>query len=210
MYDLEEQEQIAALKAFWAEYGRMIIAGVAAFVIGVSGVQGWRYYQRTNAEQASSLYGKLETAVNKGDTTEIRSAGTEILSRYSATPYAAMAALVMAKTEYDDGKADAAAKQLEWALEHAKSDEVRSMARLRLAGVLLDQKKYDDAIKLLEAKVSDSFVALYADMRGDVLVAQGKNADARAAYQQALDKTVHGNPWRGVVQLKLDALGSAQ
>ncbi len=210
MYDLEEQEQIAALKAFWKEYGRLVIAGVSAFVIGVAGVQGWRYYQRTTAEQASGLYAKLEDAVNKGDANEIRAMGTEIQSRFGSTAYASMAALVMAKTEYEDGKVESAAKQLEWALEHAKSEDVRAIARLRLAAVMLDQNKHEQAIKLLDAPVTDAFTPLYSDLRGDILVGQGKVAEARAAYQQALDKSPPASTWRSIVQLKLDALGTSQ
>lgn len=210
MYDLEEQEQIAALKAFWKEYGRLVIAGISAFVIGVAGVQGWRYYQRTTAEQASGLYAKLEDAVNKGDVNEIRAMGTEIQSRFGSTAYASMAALVMAKTEYEDGKVESAAKQLEWALEHAKSEDVRAIARLRLAAVVLDQDKHEQALKLLDAPVTDAFTPLYSDLRGDVLVGLGKVAEARAAYQQALDKSPPASTWRNIVQLKLDALGTSQ
>jgi predicted negative regulator of RcsB-dependent stress response len=207
-YDLEEQEQIDSLKHFWTDYGRLIITGVVAFVVGVGGIQGWKYYNRTQAKDASVEFGKLDVAMAKGDINEIRNVGSDIVDRYPRTSYAPMAALVVAKAERDAGDLDAAASQLEWAAQNAASEEARMLSRLRLAGVLLDQEKYEEALKLLDEKVTEAFVALYSDLRGDVLVEQGKMAEARAAYQQALDKSVESGGWRNVVQIKIDALGT--
>ena len=208
IYDLEEQEQIDSLKHFWADYGRLIITGVVAFVVGVGGIQGWKYHKRTQAQKASVQFGKLDVAVAKGDINEIRNVGEELISSYPNTPYAPMAALVVAKTERDAGELDAAAVQFEWAIESAASEDVRMLARLRLAGILLDQEKYDNALKLLDADVTQAFVALYSDLRGDVLVEQGKAAEARAAYQLALDKLDAKSGVRNVLQMKMDALGA--
>lgn len=207
-YDLEEQEQLDTLKHFWADYGRLIIAGVVAFVVGVGGIQGWKYYKRTQARDASVQFGKLDAAVAKGDINEIRNVGNDIVDRYPRTSYAPMAALVVAKTERDAGDLDAAASRLEWVAKNAASEEARMLSRLRLAGVLLDQEKYDAALKLLDEKVTEAFVALYSDLRGDVLIAQGNMAEARAAYQQALDKSDEASGWRNVIQIKIDALGT--
>jgi len=208
IYDLEEQEQIDALKHFWRDYGRLVIAGVVAFVVGVGGTQAWKHHKRVQAEEASTQFAKLEEALGKSDLNEIRNVGGNIIANYSSTPYGAMAALVVAKTERDAGDLDAAAQRLEWAIEHADSDEVRALSRLRLAAVLLDQEKYDAALKLLDGDVAEAFVGLYSDLRGDVLVAQGKTEEARAQYQQALDKSADNSAWRDVVQLKLDALNA--
>jgi len=207
-YDLEEQEQIDSLKHFWADYGRLIVTGVVAFVVGVGGIQGWKYYERTQAQDASVEFGKLDEAVAKGDINEIRNVGSDIVDRYPRTSYAPMAALVVAKAERDASDLDAAASQLEWAAQNAASEEARMLSRLRLAAILLDQEKYEEALKLLDEKVTEAFVALYSDLRGDVLVEQGKMAEARAAYQQALDKLVESGGWRNVVQIKIDALGT--
>jgi predicted negative regulator of RcsB-dependent stress response len=207
-YDLEEQEQIDSIKHFWTDYGRLIITGVVAFVVGVGGIQGWKYYNRTQAEEASVAFGKLDEAVAKGDITEIRNVGSGIVDGYPRTAYAPMAALVVAKAERDADDLDAAAAQLEWATQNAASEEARMLSRLRLAGVQLDQEKYEEALKLLDEKVTEAFVPLYSDLRGDVLVEQGKLAEAQAAYQQALDKSVETGGWRNVVQIKIDALGT--
>ena len=207
-YDLEEQEQIDSIKHFWTDYGRLVITGVVAFVLGVGGIQGWKYYTRTQAKDASVEFGKLDEAVAKGDIIEIRNVGSDIVDRYPRTSYAPMAALVVAKAERDAGDLDAAASQLEWAAQNAASEEARMLSRLRLAGVLLDQEKYEEALKLLDEKVTEAFVALYSDLRGDVLVERGKIPEARAAYQQALDKSGESGGWRNVVQIKIDALGT--
>ncbi len=207
-YDLEEQEQIDTLKQFWRDYGRLVIAAAVAFVVGVGGTQGWKHYKRTQAAEASQQFVKLEQAVAKGDATEIRNVAGEIVDNYSSTPYAAMAVMVVAGAERQAGELDAAADRLQWAVENAKSEEVRTLARLRLAAVLLDQEQYDAALKQLDETPGDAFAGLYADLRGDVLVAQGKTAEARAQYQQALEKSSGNSAWRDVVQIKLDALGA--
>jgi predicted negative regulator of RcsB-dependent stress response len=207
-YDLEEQEQIDTLKQFWRDYGRLVIAAALAFVLGVGGTQGWKYYTRTQAEQASQQFVKLEQAVAKGDVNEVRNVAGGIIDNYSNTPYAAMSAMVVAGTERQAGYLDAAATRLEWVVDNANSDEVRMLASLRLAAVLLDQEKYDAALKMLDKTPSEAFVALYADLRGDVLVAQGNMAEARAQYEQALEKSPGSGPWRDVVQIKLDGLSA--
>jgi predicted negative regulator of RcsB-dependent stress response len=210
MYDLEEQEKIDELKRFWKENGRLIIAAAIAFLVAVAGVQGWLHYQRSQAEAAAALFGKLEQAQAKNDVTEIRNVGGEILAKYGSTAYGPMSALVLAKVNYDAGDRAAAATQLQWVLDHGAEEEVSALARLRLAGIRLDEKKFDEALRLLDAKAPQSFAPLYADLRGDVLVAQGKPAEARAAYKQALEKIPSESPWRRIVQVKLDALGSGQ
>ena len=207
-YDLEEQEQIDALKHFWRDYGRLIIAGVLAFVLGLGGVQGWKHYKLSRSQVASLQYAKFEEAIAKGDVNEIRNVGGDIIAEYGNTAYAPMAALVVAKTDHDAGDLDKAAERLKWAVDNAQSDDVRMVARLRLAGVLLDQDKTDEALKLLDEEVTPAFVGAYADLRGDVLVAQGKPADAREAYKKALEHAGNDSTWHDVVQLKMDALSS--
>ena len=121
-----------------------------------------------------------------------------------------MAALAAAKASFMTGEIEDAKKNLQWVIDHAREDEMRDVARLRLAGVLLDERKYDEALKVLSAKAGDAYAALYADAKGDVLTAQGKAAEARAAYQLALEKSDAGSPYRRLIELKLDALGDAK
>jgi predicted negative regulator of RcsB-dependent stress response len=210
MYDLEEQEQLDALKRFWKENGRLIIAAVVAFLIGVAAIQGWKHYNRTQSLAAAALFAKLEEAQRKNDLTEMRNVGQQLIDGYGRTGYAAMAGLKLSKANYDAGEKKAAGDQLQWVVDHAKDQEIAALARLRLAGIRLDEKNYDAALKLLESPVGAGFEPLYADLRGDVLVAQGKPAEARAAYRSALEKLDAANPWRNIVQAKLDALGQGQ
>lgn len=210
MYDLEEQEKIDALRRFWRENGGLIVAAALAFAVAAGAIQGWKYYSRTQAQAASVLFSRLEEAQRKNDPAEVRNVGAQLLEGYARTAYGPMAALILAKVNYEQGDRQAAATQLQWAIDHARDEDTAALARLRLAGIRLDEKKYEDALKLLDAKVSAPFVALYADLRGDALRAQGKTAEARAQYRQALEKMDGDSPWRNLVQAKLDALGPGQ
>ena len=208
--DLEEQEQLDALKQFWKQYGTLIITLAFLALATFAGVKGWNYYQRGQSEQASVLFGKLEEAVRKNDVAQTGSLGAEIVDKYGSTAYGPMAALLLAKTSYDNGDPAAAVTRLLFAIDKARDDETAALARLRLAGIRLDEKKYDEALALLDAKHSQAFAPLYSDLRGDVLAAQGKPAEARAAYKQALEKSLPNSNYRNVVQIKLDALGPAK
>lgn len=209
-FDLEEQEQIDALKQFWKQYGGLIIALVIAALVTFGGVRGWKHYQLARAEDASALFMKLEESNRKNDLGEIRKLGGELVGKYGSTVYGPMAALVMARTNYDSGDAATAAEQLQWAIDKAADDELVAVARLRLAAIRLDEKKFDEALKLLDAKHGESLVPLYADLRGDVLVAQGKPDEARAAYKVALEKSAAASNYRNLVQIKFDALGQGK
>jgi predicted negative regulator of RcsB-dependent stress response len=209
-YDLEEQEQIAAIKGWWHDYGKLVMLAVIACVVTIAAFQGWRYYRAQQAERAATLYNQLAEAERANDPKRVRDIAAQIIDSAGASQYAGMAALAAAKAGVATGELEEAKKRLQWAAEHAKEEEMRDVARLRLAGVLLDEKKHDEALKLLSAKSGEAFAMLYADLRGDVLSAQGKAAEARAAYQQALDRSEPNSNYRRLVELKMDALGEAK
>jgi predicted negative regulator of RcsB-dependent stress response len=210
VYDLEEQEQIDELKAWWNQYRNLILLVVVAAAVTVGGIQGWRYYRDRQALEAGELYVQLQGAAGGGDQKKVQDIAAILAEKYPRTNYAAFAALAGAKAAFDSGDAAGAGARLQWVIENAREDETREIARLRFAGVLLDEKKYDEALKLLETQHADVLSALYADLKGDVLVAQGKPGEARSAYQLALDKSDAKSAYRGLIQIKLDALGSAQ
>lgn len=210
-YNLEEQEQLAALKAWWQENGTAIIVGVCAVLIGLAGWRGWNYYQRNQAVQASGLYAVVQKAAAAGDLSRVREAAGAVIEHYPRTTYAAMAALVSAKANFEGGDLKTAHAQLAWVAENAKDTNLRDIARLRLVSVMLDQKAYGDALKVLDAKHGAAFDALFLAARGDVLVAQGKKDEARSAYKAALDKAAPDDAGlRGSIRLRLDALGTAK
>lgn len=209
-YDLEEQEQLATIKSWWGQYGKLVTVTVIGGLLVVGGIRGWYYYRNSQATSAVALFAQMQGAERASDHKKVRDIATQIVEHYASTAYAAPASLAAAKSDFDTGDLAAAKKRLQWAMENAKEDELRDVARLRLARVLIDEKKPDEALKLLEAKHGDSYSGLYADVRGDVLLAQGKRQEARAAYQAALDKSDAASPLRQIIQLKLDAVGEAK
>lgn len=209
-YDLEEQETIDELKAWWKQHGKLVLLAAAAFVISASGMQGWRYYAQRQAEQAAEAYAALVKAVAGRDVKKIQDAATVILDRHAGTPYGPRAALIAARSSLEAGDVASAKLRLTWVLDHAHDPELQDATRLRLAGVLLDEKKYDEALKLVEVKHGEFFNALYLDLKGDIFAIQGKAAEARGAYQSALQQMDRNSPYRALVQAKLDSLGEAK
>ena len=210
-YDLEEQEQLATLKAWWAENGNLVMTTVSLVLIVLAAWQAWNYYQRNQAAQASALYDTVQKAASANDLKQVRESAGAMLEQYPRTTYAAMAALVSAKAHFQGGDLKTAHAQLAWVAENAKDEALQDIARLRLASVMLDEKTYDEALKTLDAKHGAAFDAQFLAARGDVLVVQGKNEEARGAYKAALDKVEAKDAGlRSSVQLRLDALGSAK
>jgi predicted negative regulator of RcsB-dependent stress response len=205
-YDLEEQEQLAALKAWWKEHGGGVALAAVLVAAAVAAWNGWVWYQRSQAAQAAALYETLQKAARANDLKATQDTAGSILENYPRSAYAPLAALVSAKVQFQAGDLKTARAQLQWVVEHAASDEIRSIASLRLASVLLDDKEPDAALKALEAKPHPGFEALYAAQRGDILMVQKKREEARVAYRAALEKTEPG-PLREGLRLKLEALG---
>ncbi len=206
-YDLEEQEQLDTLKAWWKQNGQIVMAIAGAAAVGFIGYQSWTYYQHQQSLQASAQYEAL-TQLDIKDVKQIRSVSGQIMEKFSGTPYAARAALMAARANYEAGDAKSARAQIEWAAGHTGEDAVKSIAQLQLAALQMEEKKYDDALKTLNEKHDPSFDGLVADLKGDILIAQGKPADAKKAYAEALTKLDEQGRFRKLTEQKLDALGS--
>ncbi len=207
--NLEEQEQLDQVKHFWNKYGNLI-TWVAILGFGaLAAWNGWQWWQRDQAIKASAMFNELDKAVRAGDADRSTRIFTDLKERYPRTVFAGQGGLLDAKLQADRGNADAAAAALEWVGANAQEDAYRSMARLRLAGVLLEQKKYDEALQQLDRADVPEFAALVADRRGDVLLAQGKKDDARAAYQKAWQAMAADVSYRRLIEAKLTALGAA-
>ncbi len=209
VYDLEEQEKIDTLRDWWKAYGTLVTVLIAAFVVGIAGVQAWNYYQKQKIEQAAELYDSVLKVQGSGDAKKISDAAGLLMEGFPASGYASRAALISAKASFESGDLQNAKSRLQWTLDNSKEDELKDLVRLRLAGILLDEKKYSEALGLLETKHGGSFDGLYADLKGDILGAMGKVGEARAAYQVALDKIGVKGTYHNIVQMKLDALGSS-
>jgi predicted negative regulator of RcsB-dependent stress response len=208
--DLHEQEQVDALKAWWKENGRWILLALILAVGSFVAVRGWQSWQGGRAQQAATLYADVIQQLGSNDPKRIGDAAQAVVDKFGSTAYAPRAQLLAAQASIQ-GKDDArAVAQLQWVIGHASEDGLQNVARLKLASLLLDEKKYDAALKLINAKHPASFDSLYADLKGDVLLAQGKKEEARAAYQTAFDKADEKNSYRNLVRMKLDALGGAK
>ncbi|MCU0896017.1 MAG: tetratricopeptide repeat protein [Burkholderiales bacterium] len=209
-YDLEEQEQIATLKAWWKQYGNLVVLALLAVSLAFAAFEGWRYWQRTQAAGAAAVYGEVQRALRANDPKRVRDLAGTLIDKYPRTVYASLAALLSAKAAFTSGDAKTARVQLQWVVDNAKDREIEAVARVRLATVLLDEKAYDDALKVLAAvPAGGSFDGIVAAVKGDILAAKGATAEARAAYKAALDKTERSDPGaREALQIKLDALGA--
>ncbi len=207
-YDLEEQEQIATFKAFWARFGNIILWVLIIALGSYAGYNYWNSHKRTQTVEASALYDELQTAVNANDNAKAQRIATDIQKKYEGTAYAQMAALGAAKTAFEANDLKTAKTQLQWAADKG-NDEYKAIAKLRLAGVLLDEKSYDAALKLLGEQFPASFSAEVSDRKGDVLVAQNKLAEARQAYTAAYAAMSKEHPGRQLVQVKLEAIGGS-
>jgi len=208
-YDLEEQEQLAQLKAWWQKYGNLITTVITVVLLAFAAWNGWRWYEREQAKTAAGVYGQLEQAVAARDAAKVQTLAASIVEHYGRTTYAVMAALQAAKFNAEAGDLPKAAEQLQWVIDKSGHEELRAIARVRLAGVLLDEKKYDAALQTLAFDAPAAYQPTVLDRRGDVLLAQNKMEEARAAYKDALTRAEPQHPLRQIIQLKLDALPAA-
>lgn len=218
VYDLEEQEQLDELKTWWKQYGNLVTAIVVAAALAVLAWQGWNWWQRTQAADASALYMGVQRAAAQNDAKRARELAGELIDKYSLTAYAGMAAMLSGKVQAESGDVKTAKAQLQWAADNAKDPALRDLARLRLAVLLLDEKAHDEALKLIAGEpAAASFASRFGEVRGDILAEQGKVAEARAAYEAALaklaqdggDKAQQQAPYKELLQAKRDALGAA-
>jgi predicted negative regulator of RcsB-dependent stress response len=205
--DLEEQEQLAELKHFWKRYGN-IISWVLIVVFGaVAAWNGYQYWQRSQAAQAAVMYDEVERAAVAGDVAKLERALGDMKERFGRTAYAEQAALLAARIYHDKGNLDAAKGALAWVAGKASDDGYQAVARLRLSGMLFEAKAYDEALQQLAAPMPSDFNALAADRRGDILLAQGKKAEAKAQYEAAYKGLDERSDYRRIIEVKLNALG---
>jgi predicted negative regulator of RcsB-dependent stress response len=208
-YDFEEQERIAELKAWWEDNRWYVIGAIFAAILAFAGYQGWKWWSVEQAEEAATLYRPVAEAAKTNDAKKVADSAQPLIDKHPGSFFASEAALVIARNAFDAGNYAEAQKRLEWVMDKGV-EEHRGVARLRLAAVLLEQKKHDDALKVLDGNKDPAFNALAADLRGDVMLTQGRIDEARAAYKSAIEKADARNPVKQIAQTKLDALGGAQ
>jgi predicted negative regulator of RcsB-dependent stress response len=205
-YDLDEQEKLGDLKAWWARNGNIVTGIVVVLALAVAGTQGYKWWSKKQAAEASTLYFAISDGITKNEAAKVKDATAQLLENFPSTGYAPRGALLAAKAAFDANDLDGAKKNLEWVVANSKEDELKNVARLRLASVLIDKKEFDAALAALDGKHHESFAGLFLDARGDVFKLQGKFGDARTAYEEALKKLDAKGSQKQLTQLKLDSL----
>lgn len=205
-YDLEEQEQLAAMQAFWNKYGNMLMVVLIIAAGSYAGYTWMKRAEKVSAAEASALYTQIQSAAAAKDNAKVQRIAGDVRTKYAKSAYAAMTSLTAAKSAFDANDLKAAKAHLQWVVDNG-NDEYKSIAKLRLAGVLLDEKAYDDGLKLLATPFLPQFAGAVADRKGDILVAQNKITEARGAYLAALAAMDAKHPGRALVQIKLEAIG---
>jgi predicted negative regulator of RcsB-dependent stress response len=207
--DLEEQEQLDQLKHFWRQYGNAITWALIVVLAAFAGWNLYQYWQRNQAAQAAAMYDEVERIAMTGDVTKLDRALADMKDKFASTTYAQQAGLLAAKVYVETGKLDAAKAALLWVAEKSSDEGYQAIARLRLAGVLLESKAYDEALKQLSGNFPADFTALAADRRGDIYQAQGKKTEAVAEYLKAYQGLDASSEYRRLVDVKLAALGAS-
>lgn len=214
-YDLEEQEQISAIKAWWEKNGNLVSWVILVAALAAAGWVWWQRYQVGQANEAGMLYSMVLQSSEKTDIPKVRAAAGELVSKFPGKMSADLGVLYAGKAEADHGDMKSAVLKLQWVVDNSKDEALRDMARLRLAAYQMDSKAVDAALKTLEAAPNDAFLARFEDMRGDAYFAKGDQKNAAAAYQRALDayakaKTGEGDSiFKSTIETKLEALGGA-
>ncbi|HEX7439820.1 MAG TPA: tetratricopeptide repeat protein [Caldimonas sp.] len=206
--DLEEQEQLDQLKAFCKQYGNLVTWALIAVLAAYAAWNGWNWWQRDQSVKAGAMFDELDAAAQAGDADRAGRVFADMKARYPRTAFTQQGGLLAAKTQFEKGQADAARASLTWVGDNAVEGEYQAVARLRLAGLLLDEKKYDEALKQLDGASAKEFAPLVDDRRGDILLAQGKKDEAKAAYLKAWAVMDPKVDYRRLIEAKLNVLGS--
>lgn len=205
--DLEEQEQLDQLKHFWKQYGNAISWALIVVMGAFAGWNLYQYWQRSQATQAAAMYDEVERVVQGADGARIDRVFADIKERFASTAYAQQAGLLVAKQHYAAGNVEGAKSALAWLADNAGDPGYQALAKLRLAGILLESKAFDEALKRLGGSFPSSFEALVADRKGDILLQQGKRSEAVAEYRKAHKAFDEQAEYRRVVEVKLNSLG---
>lgn len=203
VYNSEEQ-QVEAIKSWWQENGKSIIAGV---VIGFIGLFGWRYYNDYTRHQSEMSAAEYQRTMQNLSTQHEKAfdAVEQFISSHNNT-YGDLASLQLADEAVKANKLELAATQLRQVAEHANDDSFKPVASIRLARVLIANKKPADALKVLETVAAEPYKTVVAETKGDALLALSQPDKAREAYAAAIKNSKNGaNP---VLQMKLDDLSA--
>lgn len=204
-----EEEQVEALKKWWKENGTATVIGVAIGLVLLFGWRGWQAYLQQQAELASNQYEQMLILFEEKKTTQAKDVANALLANHNQSGYAALAALVLAHQDLEEGQSESAQAHLQWVIEQDILPEFSHIARLRLARLFLSQHQFEKVTTLFKGIEMGDFKSGYAELRGDMALAQGQVAEARTAYQEALAGKELARESKTLLQMKLDNLGEA-
>ena len=207
---LSDEQQAALVKNWWKENGLYLVGGI---VLGVAGLFGWQAWQAENtriAQEASNAFQEMVEATAQQRYNKADELHALIVSDYSGTPYAASAELTLAASLMKRNDAEAAAEVLRRLINETSDEGMRNIAKLRLGRVLLQLEDYEAAAQVAAYSKDDAFTAEFAELRGDIAYAQGNEAAAITAYEQALEAAGPSFAQADYVRVKLDALRVAE
>ncbi len=205
-YETEEQ-QVEALKEWWKENGKVVLFGALLGFGAVFGYQAWDSYMESQRQAASLAYNQLGTALTEGRTQSVIQQGEHLIKTYPASSYASMAALAMARVYVGNDDLAGAHARLQWVLDNGKHEDLKAIARIRLARVLLADNKANLALTTLQAGVPQAYKAQYHEVEGDIHLALSQPDQARSAYALALEALGPADD-RTALEMKLDDLGA--
>lgn len=206
-YDLEEQESIDQLKAWWEKWGTPVTAAVCVVCVGFAGWNGWKWWQARQSAAASGAYVQLQNAALQLDMKNVSSISNGLIKEYGTTVYATLGALTAAGVEADTGDTKSAEAMLRWVIDKSGREEYETLARLRLAGVYLADKKVSEAEAVMkDVKPVKEQEALVEDRLGDIAFAKNDTAKAAEHWDKALKASAQGSAIQQVVSLKRGAL----
>ncbi|MFN9475883.1 YfgM family protein [Acidovorax sp.] len=206
--DLEEQEQLDQLKHFWNQWGTLISCVLIVVCGSLAAWNGYQYWQSRQATKAAALFDAVDVANRAKDQARVEQAFGDLKASYAGTPQAAQAGFLVARGLIEAAKPDEAREVLAWVAANAGDDGFKALAKLRLAAVLTEQKKYDEALAQLSGSLPAAFDGVAADHRGDILMLQDKRTEALAQYTKAYKAMSEDVEYRRLVEVKLNSLGA--
>lgn len=206
-YDLEEQESLAQLKAWWDKWGNLTLTCITIVCLAFAAYNGWNWYKRYQGGKATVAYVQLQNAYVQGDEKNVRSLSDGLMKEYSSHVFASLAALMKAEIEHKAGNLDEARAALNWVINESGHPEYNTVARVRLAGLELDAKDAQKAKAALDGiNMAQAEQPIVLDRRGDVLLALGDVEGARESWEKAIERDSASGELLALLSLKIQAL----
>lgn len=205
-----EEEQVEAIKAWWKKNGTQLLSGVLVLVIAVSGWRFWDQYQTTQATNASAVFEVLQLNMQQGTFGEVSREGLKLMQEQPESPYAAGAALLVAKYHFEKGDYAQAQEPLQWVLDHSSDSSLKQVATLRKARIFADQQQLEEAKSTLDtlnrSQLTGASVGIYDYVSGLLALSQGQDVEAFDAFEKVVGNPDASKTLKGIAQLQLDDL----